>query len=62
MRFAHFCQIEKVYVLARWEERPVPSELAITTAIEKLRDVLEINKLTRLRSSIIERASEGASV
>jgi hypothetical protein len=57
-----FARFAEVYGLARWEERPVPRELAITTAIEKLRDVLEINKLTRLRSSIIERASEGASV
>jgi hypothetical protein len=46
----------QVYGLSRWNGREVPTDLALTTAIENLRGVLGIRELTQIRDGYISRA------
>ena len=53
-----FGRFAEVYGLSEWEGRPVPTDLALATAIETLRQVLGIKELMLLRDRYIKKASD----
>jgi len=53
-----YARFAEVYGLSECEGRPVPTDLALTTAIETLRKVLGIKELMLLRDRYIKKASD----
>jgi hypothetical protein len=53
-----YAEFAKVVGLQRWKGEPVTRELALVTAVEKLREVLGTKQLTELRSELMTRAHD----
>src|SRR5205807_206377 len=51
-----FTTFAEVMGMATWQDKPVPPERASRAVLQKLREILGIEELTRLRDSLIKSA------